>query len=398
MEWNFELTEAEALAMYTELYSKNKNSSYLMRAMAAIAGVFGLWAAWRAGEAFVRACTPGFHTLPTIQADMVAGCLLALAALVMVWLCVWLVLRARPAALAAMVQKRLGRRGQSVAGPWCVRLSERQLLISRGGGQEAMDPAVIQQAQACGAGLMVYLYKGARAFLLPRHLFEEENSLPAAASFFERCAALAKARLYEKKAESAAGQPQQALPPCPPLPQGETAAFAVPLMLQQDELEQAFYAANRKLHPVGKQRMTAMVVLAVIAPLESIVSAMNGNVVLALVMGAVALLMGVMLLSLLPGATRGAVKKQLEGEGAQRLLAPGWLVLGQSGFTSTSGALCSYRPYSRLNAVAQNEQYLFLRFERNMVMAVPKRGFESPAQAQAAFAFLQQKQAGKKGK
>ena len=72
------------------------------------------------------------------------------------------------------------------------------------------------------------------------------------------------------------------------------------------------------------------------------------------------------------------------------------MVLGRSGFTSTSGALCSYRPYASLNKVAQDENYIFLRFEGNMITAIPKRGFENPEQARQAFEFLRQKQAGQK--
>ena len=92
-----------------------------------------------------------------------------------------------------------------------------------------------------------------------------------------------------------------------------------------------------------------------------------------------------------PAAQRSMLKRQLEGEQTQRLATPGWVVLGQNGFTATSGALCSYRPYSCVNAVVQDENYIFLRFEGNMITAVPKRGFESPEQARQAFEFLRQK-------
>ena len=97
-----------------------------------------------------------------------------------------------------------------------------------------------------------------------------------------------------------------------------------------------------------------------------------------------------------PAGQKKAMKRQLEGEQTQRLATPGWVVLGQNGFTATSGALCSYRPYSCVNAVAQDENYIFLRFEGNMITAVPKRGFESPEQARQAFDFLRGKLAEQK--
>ena len=90
------------------------------------------------------------------------------------------------------------------------------------------------------------------------------------------------------------------------------------------------------------------------------------------------------------------MKRQLAGEQTQRLATPGWVVLGQNGFTETSGALCSYRPYSNLNKVAQDQNYIFLRFEGNMITAIPKRGFESPAQAAEAFAYLKKRLAEQK--
>lgn len=216
--------------------------------------------------------------------------------------------------------------------------------------------------------------------------------MKVAAAEFERCAALAKARLYEESARQAAGEQEgRVLPPCPPLPEGETQMYAAPQMLRPEEVMPAYCTANRMLNPIGKGRLALLWALLVVSVLEAAIAVATGDAALAVTMAAMAAIVALMLGGRSPAAQRGAMKRQLAGEQTQRLATPGWLVLGQNGFTETSGVLCSYRPYSNLNKVAQDEAYIFLRFEGNMITAIPKRGFESPEQARQAFEFLRQK-------
>ena len=189
-----------------------------------------------------------------------------------------------------------------------------------------------------------------------------------------------------------------ALPPCPPLPQGESQVFAVPVMLQKEEVFDAYLAANQALHLVGRRRIVLAWVLLVVASVELVFSAAIGEWSFALLMACFVLLALLRILSRSRACQKNALRQQLAGEQLQRLTTPGWVVLGQSGYTATSGALCSYRPYTRLNEVAQDERYLFLRFEGNMVSLIPKRGFESPEQARAAFDFLRERLGQKSGR
>ena len=167
--------------------------------------------------------------------------------------------------------------------------------------------------------------------------------------------------------------------------------YAAPQMLRPEEVLPAYCAANRLLNPIGKGRLVLLWVLLIASVLEAAIAVATGDAALAVTMAAMAAVMALLLGGRSPAAQRGLMKRQLAGEQTQRLTTPGWVVLGQNGFTDTSGALCSYRPYSSLNKVAQDENYIFLRFEGNMITAIPKRGFESPEQAAAAFAFLRQK-------
>ena len=256
---------------------------------------------------------------------------------------------------------------------------------------------MIQKTEEYPEGLLVYLHAGAKVLAIPAAAFEGPEAMKAAAAEFERCAALAKARLFERAAQQLGeGQGEQALPPCPPLPQGETQMFAVPVVLRPGEVFPAFYAANRRLNPIGKGRMVLLWVVLVGCILEAAGAVATGEAALAVAMAAMAAVVALVLAGRSPAAQRNLIKRQLEGEQTQRLATPGWVVLGQNGFTATSGALCSYRPYSCVNAVAQDENYIFLRFEGNMITAVPKRGFESPEQARQAFDFLRGKLAEQK--
>lgn len=391
MEWNFELTEPAARALYAQYFRQNKTSGRLLRAMGAVSAAVVVWVALRAGQQMMR---PGYFYA---EFDPVGGALYMVLALVMLALTVWLFWRSRAVSTAAAMLRRLEKMGASPLGQWHLRLDEDKLVYSRAGRQEACDPSVIQKTGQYPEGLLIWLYGGARVLMLPASAFEGPEAMAAAAAEFERCAALAKARLFEQSARQMADPgARQELPPCPPLPEGETQMFAAPVVLRPDEVKTAFYAANRRLNPIGKGRLVLLWVLLIAALLEVALAVATGDAALAVTMGALAVLLALLLAARSPAAQRAAMKRQLEGEQTQRLATPGWVVLGQNGFTATSGALCSYRPYSSLNAVAQDENYIFLRFEGNMITAIPKRGFEGPGQASEAFAFLRQKRAGQK--
>ena len=167
--------------------------------------------------------------------------------------------------------------------------------------------------------------------------------------------------------------------------------YAVPQILRPSEVRPAYCAANRLLNPIGKGRLALLWVILIASIWEVASSIYAGDAALAVIFGAAMVLVVTVLAAFSPAGQKKAMKRQLEGEQTQRLATPGWVVLGQNGFTETSGVLCSYRPYSSLNKVAQDEAYIFLRFERNMITVVPKRGFESPEQARQAFEFLRQK-------
>lgn len=391
MDWNFELTEQAALALYAKKYRQEKASGRLLRALGVITGALGVWIAVQAAQKMMR---PGYFY---DEFDPVGGALYAALAAVLLALTFWAFLRSRPRAIAAGVLRRQKKLGASPLGQWRVHLDEEKLLTVRAGLQEASDPSVVQKVEQYPEGLLVHLYGGAKMLALPAPAFEGPDAMKAAAAEFERCAALAKARLYEESARQTAGEQEgRVLPPCPPLPEGETQMFAAPQMLRPEEVLPAYCAANRLLNPIGKGRLVLLWVLLVASVLEAAAAVATGDAALAVAMAAMAAVLALALAARSPAAQRGAIKRQVEGEQAQRLTTPGWVVLGRSGFTSTSGALCSYRPYASLNKVAQDENYIFLRFEGNMITAIPKRGFESPEQARQAFEFLRRRQAEQK--
>ena len=386
MDWNFELTEQAALALYAKKYRQERASARLLQAIGAIGAAVGVWFAVEAGRAMTR---PGYFY---DEFDPVSGTLYAVLAAVLLALALVLFWKSRARGLAAAVLRQQKRLGASPLGQWRVHLDEEKLVTVRAGLQESSDPSVVQKVEQFPEGLLVYLYGGAKMLALPAPAFEGPEAMKAAAAQFERCAALAKARLYEESARQTAGEQEgRVLPPCPPLPEGETQMFAAPQMLRPDEVENAFCAANRLLNPIGKGRLVLLWVLLAASVLEVAAAVATGDAALAVTMTAMAVVMALLLGARSPAAQRGLMKRQLAGEQTQRLTTPGWVVLGQNGFTATSGALCSYRPYASLNKVAQDESYIFLRFEGNMITVIPKRGFESPEQAGAAFAFLKQK-------
>ena len=386
MDWNFELTEQAALALYARQYRQNKASARLLRALCVITGAVAVWIAVQAGQKMTR---PGYFY---DEFDPVGGVVYAVLAALLLALTLWLLWRSRLQGIAASALRWQKKRGASPLGQWRVHLDEEKLVTVRAGLQESSDPSVVQKVEQYPEGLLVYLYGGAKMLALPAPAFEGPDAMKAAAAEFERCAALAKARLYEESARQTAGEQEgRVLPPCPPLPEGETQMYAAPQMLRPEEVLPAYCAANRLLTPIGKGRLVLLWVLLVASVLEAAVAVATGDAALAVTMAAMAAVMALLLGGRSPAAQRGLMKRQLAGEQTQRLTTPGWVVLGQNGFTDTSGALCSYRPYSSLNKVAQDENYIFLRFEGNMITAIPKRGFESPEQAAAAFAFLRQK-------
>ena len=386
MDWNFELTEQAALTLYAKKYRQERASARLLRAIGAIGVAMGVWFTVEAGRAMTR---PGYFY---DEFDPVSGTLYAVLAAVLLALALLLFWKSRAQGLAAAVLRQQKKLGASPLGQWRVHLDEEKLLTVRAGLQESSDPSVVLKVEQYPEGLLVYLYGGAKMLALPAAAFEGPEGMRAAAAEFERCAALAKARLYEESARQTAGEQEgRVLPPCPPLPQGETQRFAVPQMLRPEEVLPAYCAANRLLNPIGKGRLVLLWVLLAASVLEVAAAVATGDAALAVAMTAMAVVMALLLGARSPAAQRGLMKRQLAGEQTQRLATPGWVVLGQNGFTDTSGALCSYRPYSSLNKVAQDESYIFLRFEGNMITAIPKRGFEDPAQAGAAFAFLKQK-------
>lgn len=391
MDWNFELTEQAALALYARQYRQNKASARLLRALCLITGAVAVWVAVQAWQKMTR---PGYFY---DEFDPVGGVVFAVLAAVLLALTFWLLWRSRLQGIAASALRWQKKRGASPLGQWRVHLDEEKLLTVRAGLQESSDPSVIQKTEEYPEGLLVYLHAGAKVLAIPAAAFEGPEAMKAAAAEFERCAALAKARLFERAAQQLGeGQGEQALPPCPPLPQGETQMFAAPVVLRPEEVFPAFFAANRRLNPIGKGRMVLLWVVLIGCILEAAGAVTTGEAALAVAMAAMAAVVALVLAGRSPAAQRNLIKRQLEGEQTQRLATPGWAVLGQNGFTATSGALCSYRPYSCVNAVAQDENYIFLRFEGNMITAVPKRGFESPEQARQAFDFLRGKLAEQK--
>ena len=391
MDWNFELTEQAALALYAKKYRQEKASGRLLRALGIIGVAVGLWFAMEAGQAMLR---PGYFY---DEFDPVGGALYVVLAAVLLVLSILVFWKSRTRGLAAAVLRQQKKLGASPLGQWRVHLDEEKLLTVRAGLQEASDPSVVQKVEQYPEGLLVHLYGGAKMLALPAPAFDGPEGMKAAAAQFERCAALAKARLYEESARQTAGEQEgRILPPCPPLPEGETQMYAAPQMLRPEEVLPAYCAANRLLNPIGKGRLALLWVLLVASVLEAAIAVATGDAALAVAMAAMAAVLALALGARSPAAQRGAIKRQVEGEQAQRLSTPGWVVLGRSGFTSTSGALCSYRPYASLNKVAQDENYIFLRFEGNMITAIPKRGFENPEQARQAFEFLRQKQAEQK--
>ena len=391
MDWNFELTEQAALALYAKKYRQEKASGRLLRALGVITGALGVWTAVQAAQKMMR---PGYFY---DEFDPVGGALYVVLAAVLLVLSILVFWKSRTRGLAAAVLRQQKKLGASPLGQWRVHLDEEKLVTVRAGIQESSDPSVVQKVEQYPEGLLVYLYGGAKMLALPAPAFEGPDAMKAAAAEFERCAALAKARLYEESARQTAGEQEgRILPPCPPLPEGETQMYAAPQMLRPEEVLPAYCAANRLLNPIGKGRQALLWVLLVASVLEAAIAVATGDAALAVAMAAMAAVLALALGARSPAAQRGAIKRQVEGEQAQRLSTPGWVVLGRSGFTSTSGALCSYRPYASLNKVAQDENYIFLRFEGNMITAIPKRGFENPEQARQAFEFLRQKQAGQK--
>ena len=400
MDWDFTYTEEDMLAFTAFQYRRSRAASVLLWITAALAALFGASLLAQGVGAALRAGRLHATILPGNLFWMDWGPLFFLGslALVLFALAGWLIYRATPGSLARTAVRKARRASPQLFGPWHVALSEEQFVICWGGAQQAADPSVVDEALVCGVGLLVYTHGKKASVCLPARAFESGEALSAAAAEFGRCAALARARLLERQAELlAGGAAELPLPPVPPLPGGEEAAFAAPIRLRQEELFSALYAANRKLKP-QKRAFRAAALGFILGLLMGCWGAANGDIAYAVFMFGVALLMGFLLLGRAPFVLKSGVRRMVSSEQAVRLTAPGWLVLGAEGFTYTSGALCSYLPYRRLNAAAQSGEYLFLLFEQRFMLVVPKRGFESPARAAEALRFLEQKIQGRKGK
>ena len=168
-----------------------------------------------------------------------------------------------------------------------------------------------------------------------------------------------------------------------------TGGVAAPIRLRPQELFGAVYAANRRVVPARRAvRLTqAMTVLCLAL---GVLSGVRGD------WGYSAMMLGLGGDYGRGGAEPGpfmlksAVRRIVESEQAVRLTEPGWLVAGQNGFTHTGGARCSYVPYSQLAEAGQNGQYLFLLFQTNMILIVPKRGVREPGKA-GSFCFCGRK-------
>ena len=214
MDWNFELTEQAALALYAKKYRQEKASGRLLRAIGIIGVAVGLWFAMEAGQAMLR---PGYFY---DEFDPVGGALYVVLAAVLLVLSILVFWKSRARGLAAAVLRRQKKLGASPLGQWRVHLDEEKLLTVRAGLQEASDPSVVQKVEQYPEGLLVHLYGGAKMLALPAPAFDGPDAMKAAAAQFERCAALAKARLYEESARQTAGEQEgRVLPPCPPLPE-----------------------------------------------------------------------------------------------------------------------------------------------------------------------------------
>lgn len=397
MEWSFEYTKQDMQAFTEEVYRRSKASSVVLWVLSGFTGLFGLRLLWTGLWPLVS--PHGYHGgyVDGLAKMAMLGTYLTLA-LVFFALTGWILHRATPRQLAKRASDRAARRTPEALGPEHVALSETQLLICQGGAQQASDPSVIHSAVLCDAGVLIYLHDKKRVLALPGRLFEDKAAMHTAAQEFERCGALAKAALLERKAQELAGSPPQwELPPQPPLPEGEAPQFALPVRLQRQELFEAIYGGNRSLKPTGWLYKAAWIFL-VVETAMGLMAAAQGDIAYSLLMFAVALVVALVPLSRAPFVIKNSVRQVIESEQAQRLLTPGWLVLGQQGFTNTSGSLCSYVPYEQVNRVAQSERYLFILYQGNLLLTAPKRGFESPVQAAQAFAFLQQKTMCRKGK
>lgn len=394
MEWDYTYTKEDMQAFAAEQYRRSRVSGVLLRVVAALSAVFAFWLAMQG----VRLGRP--HGFGQGGHAWHAGILLVygVLALVMLGLAFWALWCSRPQNLARRAVKRAARLQPEVFGPWHVALREDQLLVCQGGAQMASDPSVIDDALVCGAGVLVYTHGKKRSFGLPARLFEDREAMRRAADEARRCAALARAELLRRQAELLASPaPEEPLPPQPPLPQGEQAVFAAPIRLRPQELFGAVYAANRGVVPARRAVRLTQAMTALCLAL-GVLSGVRGDWGYSAMMLGLGAIMGAAALSRAPFVLKNAVRRIVESEQAVRLTEPGWLVAGQNGFTHTGGARCSYVPYSQLAEAGQDGQYLFLLFQTNMILIVPKRGFESPAKAGEAFLFLRQKAARRKGK
>ena len=162
MDWNFELTEQAALALYAKKYHQEKASGRLLRAIGIIGVAVGLWFAMEAGQAMLR---PGYFY---DEFDPVGGALYVVLAAVLLVLSILVFWKSRTRGLAAAVLRQQKKLGASPLGQWRVHLDEEKLVTVRAGLQESSDPSVVQKVEQYPEGLLVYLYGGAKMLALAK--------------------------------------------------------------------------------------------------------------------------------------------------------------------------------------------------------------------------------------
>ena len=150
MDWNFELTEQAALALYAKKYRQEKASGRLLRAIGIIGVAVGLWFAMEAGQAMLR---PGYFY---DEFDPVGGALYVVLAAVLLVLSILVFWKSRTRGLAAAVLRQQKKLGASPLGQWRVHLDEEKLVTVRAGLQESSDPSVVQKVEQYPEGLLVY--------------------------------------------------------------------------------------------------------------------------------------------------------------------------------------------------------------------------------------------------
>lgn len=166
MDWNFELTEQTALALYAKKYRQEKASGRLLRGLGLIVGAWGVWLAAEAWRAMMR---PGYFYA---EFDPAGGGLYIVLGAVLLMLAVFLFWRSRAQGIAAGVLRRQKKLGASPLGQWRVHLDEEKLVAVRAGLQGASDPSVVQKVEQYPEGLLVHTYGGAKMLALPAAAFE----------------------------------------------------------------------------------------------------------------------------------------------------------------------------------------------------------------------------------